>query len=426
MDDILSVAATSTTHNFSGPNAEPVTVERASEIVMASARKAIAEDVAFTDALGRVLLESIKADADFPRFDMVAIDGVAVMEQGAMPGARLCIADIQRAGMDRLTLDDPSACLEVMAGAIVPHGASCIIPYADIDIEEGTTRYATVNAMPGKPDAFIHWQGSDRRKGDELIPAGTEVTAAEIAVIASVGKSYIRVARIPRVAVITTGDELVAVSAKPLPYQVRESNSYAISTILKKVGVECDRFHLPDDPQVIASSIAEWTMTYDVLLFSGGVSKGVGDYLPGVLKDVGVQPLFHGVNQRPGRPFWFGIKPDAVRGEMIVFALPGNPVSSFICAYRYCLPWLEVSFGRSSRIAEYARLAEPVSVTGNLTHFVPVKLTVSPDGTILATPQALHGAGDHSALLTADAFVELPKGETEFEAGRSFPILRYR
>ena len=210
---------------------------------------------------------------------------------------------------------------------------------------------------------------------------------------ASVGKSYLRVARIPRVAVITTGDELVAVTAKPLPYQIRESNSYAISIILKKVGVECDRFHLPDDPEVIASSIAEWTMTYDVLLFSGGVSKGVGDYLPGVLKNFGVQPLFHGVSQRPGKPFWFGIKPESAHGDLIVFALPGNPVSSFVCAYRYCLPWLERSFGRAPRAREFARLGSAVTVTGDLTHFVPVRLTVSPEGTTIAEPQTLHGAG---------------------------------
>ncbi len=424
MDDVLTQVATAA-HNFSGPNAELVSVDRATDIVMASARKAAAEDVALTDALGRILMETIKADADFPRFDQVTIDGIAV-QAGAQPGTRLRIADIQRAGMDRLDVEDDASCVEVMAGAIVPNNVGCIVPYADIDLEEGETRYATPRTLPPNPDTYIHWQGADRRKGDELIPIGTEITAAEIAVAASVGKSYLRVARIPRIAVITTGDELVPVNTKPLPYQIRESNSYAISIIMKKVGVDCDRFHLPDDPEVIASSIAEWTMTYDVLLFSGGVSKGVGDYLPGVLKNFGVQPLFHGVSQRPGKPFWFGIKPGSSHGDLIVFALPGNPVSSFVCAYRYCVPWLEKSFGRQPRATEYAKLSAPISVMGDLTHFVPVRLSCMPDGTMMAAPQSLHGAGDQSALLAADAFVELPQGETDFKAGQSYPIIRYR
>ena len=167
-------------------------------------------------------------------------------------------------------------------------------------------------------------------------------------------------------------------------------------------------------------------MTYDILLFSGGSSKGVGDYLPTVLEEVGIVPYFHGVSQRPGRPFWFGEKGDGARGPLTVFALPGNPVSSFVCAYKYCLPWLEKSFGRKPRPPAYARLSADLSVEPGLTHFVPVKLTEQVDGTLLGEPQHVHGSGDHAALLGADAFMELPADRPGFKAGEAYPVIRYR
>jgi molybdopterin molybdotransferase len=426
-DTAIKSDGLATKHDFSGPNTQLVSVERALEIVLASARIAESEDVSLTDAVGRILKAPVKADDDMPRYDQVAIDGVALQSASLGVGKRFEIVAIQRAGVARLTLGSAGECIEVMAGSVLPEGSDCVMPYEALEIHEGPSgRHAEILTVPARLEQYIHWRGTDRRKGDLLIEPGTEITAAEIAVAASTGKSYLRVAALPRIAVITTGDELVSVDVRPLPFQMRESNSYALSVILKGAGVDCDRFHLPDDPDVIASSIAEWTMTYDVLLFSGGSSKGVGDYLPTVLKNFGVQPLFHGVSQRPGKPFWFGTKAGGAHGELTVFSLPGNPISSFVCAHLYCLPWLQKSFGRKPAQKEYARLARTIRFELDLTHFLPVKLTEQLNGTLDADPIEVHGAGDHAGLLSSDAFMEFPAGIEEFVEGEVLSIIRYR
>ena len=413
---------------FGHPDVDPVSVERASEIVLSTVRKAGTEDVPLTEALGRILAETLKADDDLPRYTQCTIDGIAINLAGLDLSVALKITGVQRAGVAAVTLASPGDCIEVMAGAVLPAGADCVVPYAFFTLcEEDGARVAQGLTIPEPLGRYIHQRGDDRQKGDILAGPGREISAAEIAIAASVGKSELRVAKLPRVAVITTGDELVSVTTRPLAWQMRESNSYAIAIILKKAAVDCDRFHLPDDPDVIEASIAEWSMTYDVLLFSGGASKGIGDYVPAVLERIGVEPLFHGVTQRPGKPFWFGVKPNGGHGgDLIVFALPGNPVSSFVCALRYCLPWFEASFGREPRQPEYARLAKPVGFTTLLTHFIPVQLTEQRDGLLIAEPRLTHGSGDPTGLLFADAFMELPAGTSAFDPGETYPVIRYR
>ena len=239
-----------TAARFSGPNAELVSVDRALEIVLGTARKAESEDVALTDALGRILDETLTARDDLPRYDMVTIDGIAVDCGSVKAGGRYPITATQRAGTDRLLLDDSGASIEVMAGCILPGNTDCVIAYEQVTLEEvGGQRFAVVNHKPAESEQYIHRRGSNRAKGDRLIDSGVAITAAEIAVAASIGKSELRVAKLPRIAVITTGDELVPINVRPLPWQMRESNSYAISVILKQVGVDSDRFHLPDDPR---------------------------------------------------------------------------------------------------------------------------------------------------------------------------------
>ena len=415
------------THDFSGPNASLVSVTEALGIVLATALTPEAEDVGITDALGRVLTEAVTASDDLPRFDMVSIDGIAISNCAPLIGSRYLIAATQRAGTDRLILENTGDAIEVMAGCILPGNTECVLAYEQLGLEEQNGQnFAVFTGPMPQPGQYINRRGSDRTKGTKLISAGTEITAAEIAVAASLGRRQLRVAKLPRIAVITTGDELVPLSAKPLPWQMFESNSHAISVILKKVGVDSDRFHLPDDPEVIAASIAEWTITYDILLFSGGSSKGVGDYLPPVLSKAGIIPSFHGVSQRPGKPFWFGQKTDGPHGALTVFALPGNPVSSFVCAYKYCLPWLEKSFGRIPRAQSYALLANTLALDPDFTHFIPVRLVDQPNGTLLAEPLQTHGSGDHAGLLNADAFMELSGEQGNFQAGKTHPILRYR
>jgi molybdopterin molybdotransferase len=189
-------------------------------------------------------------------------------------------------------------------------------------------------------------------------------------------------------------------------------------------GAVTEAFHFNDDQDVLRHGLPKLLSSFDAVVLSGGVSKGKADFLPGVLRELGVEQIFHEVEQRPGKPFWFGQKP----GGAVVFALPGNPVSTFVNYYRYVQPWLRAC--QSPKMpptpALVAVLASDVSFRPRLTHFLPVRLEMAPDGRLLAHPQRAGGSGDLASLLHCDGFLELPPDQSEFPAGEAWPLLRFR
>jgi molybdopterin molybdotransferase len=219
------------------------------------------------------------------------------------------------------------------------------------------------------------------------------------------------------VALISTGDELVDVDETPLPYQIRRSNTYMLRASLLMMGISATLHHIIDDEAVLADRLASLLETNDVLILSGGVSAGKADFVPAVLTQLGVQKQFHQIAQRPGKPLWFGTTADKT-----VFALPGNPVSTVLCAYRYVLPYLRASLGLAPAPPRYAQLATPVTFKPAVTYFLPVRLTSEPDGRMLAHPLPGSGSADFANLLAADAFMELPADQSSFGAGEAFRV----
>jgi len=180
--------------------------------------------------------------------------------------------------------------------------------------------------------------------------------------------------------------------------------------------------HLPDDPEIIRREVGRCLSEFDAILLSGGVSMGKFDYIPQVLEELGVQKHFHKVRQRPGKPFWFG-----TFGEKgVVFALPGNPVSAFMCLHRYFLPWLEASLGLPPAPPRFAVLEKNLRFEPQLTYFVQVKLKHGEDARLWAEPTEGHGSGDFSNLLDTDAFLELPLERSEFSAGEVFRVIPFK
>jgi molybdopterin molybdotransferase len=194
-----------------------------------------------------------------------------------------------------------------------------------------------------------------------------------------------------------------------------------MAAVLGTWGLPADLLHLPDDPAAIEATLGDCLTKYDVLLMSGGVSMGKFDHIPSALERLGVRQLFHKVSQRPGKPFWFGRSAGTV-----VFAFPGNPVSSFMCLHRYFQPWFRASMGLQAIENQYAALAEDYVFKPDLTYFLQVKLAAGPDGRLLATPVTGQGSGDLANLVDTDAFIELPLEKQVFQAGEVFPIWRYR
>ena len=177
-----------------------------------------------------------------------------------------------------------------------------------------------------------------------------------------------------------------------------------------------------DDKKEVQDRLNQFVNDYDVIILSGGVSKGKFDFLPAALEYVGVQKLFHKIKQRPGKPFWFGKHPEGC----VVFALPGNPVSSFMCMQRYFLPWLDHSLGNETRQIPYAVLSHPIDFKPDLVYFAQVKTNYGKDGKISATPVEGHGSGDLANLVEADGFLELPRGKNEFKTGEAYPLHAFR
>ena len=378
------------------------------------------EDCPLAAAHDRVLRAEIRADRDLPPFDRVTLDGYALRAAALAKGGRIFrVESVQAAGMRAFKLgaaDD--AGIEIMTGAVLPEGADCIVPY------EETSRDGTTVSIKGGVDSLvrghaIHARGSDHRAGDVIVRAGVRLTGREIAVAAACGHASLSVSQAPKIAVISTGDELVEIGAAVAPHQIRRSNDYALRATLAGAGYpNVSRFHLRDVRHEIEHLLWHIIAEFDVVVISGGISKGKFDYLPSELDRQNVRRIFQGVAQRPGKPFWFGI----TARKTPVFALPGNPVSAFTCLHRYVLPALAHASGLTPIPPRVVALAAPVTFKPKLAYFLPVKLSSGPRAELVATPDPSNTSGDFSGLIESDGFVELLAEPTEFPAGTLVPF----
>ena len=378
------------------------------------------EDCALPEAHGRVLRSDLRADRDLPPFDRVTMDGFALRSSALAQGVgRFRVIATQAAGMRPFSLGaEGDTCIEVMTGAVLPEGADCVVPY------EETTRegdwMSTVSAKGRRPrSCHVHRRGSDHRARDVIVRSGVRLSGREIAVAASCGHPALTVSHSPKVAVISTGDELVEVDALVAAHQIRRSNDHAMRAALIRAGYpRADRFHMRDVRHEIEHMLWHILAEYDIVLITGGISKGKFDFLPSELSRQGVRKIFQGVAQRPGKPFWFGLS-----GRMTpVFALPGNPVSAYTCLHRYVLPALDHASGLTPRALLCAALARPVTIAPKLACLMPVGLSSGPRGELVATPAPVNSSGDFAGLVGTDGFVELPAGQEEFPAGYVAPF----
>lgn len=369
-------------------------------------------------AIGSVLAEPIQADRDFPPFDRVTMDGIAIAYEEYNKGKRAFLIErTLAAGEPSITLHNRSNAIEVMTGAMLPVGSDTVVRYEDLIIND--KQIATFRDVEINKGQSIHRQGQDARKNDTLLQPGLKLSAAEIALLASVGKSEVKVYGVPKAAVIGSGDELVGVNESPLPHQIRRSNTYALQAAMHNMGWKANQYHLADNKAELKTSLEKLLADHDVLILSGGVSKGKFDFIPSVLDELGVKKIFHEVSQRPGKPFWFGVK-----GSKQIFALPGNPVSTFMCFYRYIRPWFYRSLGLETTTG-YAVLAKDFSFARKLTYFLQVEVK-NEAGRLLAYPDQGGGSGDFANLKKVDGFLELPAERADFKAGEVFPFIPFR
>lgn len=368
--------------------------------------------VPLSKAQGRILRGPLRADRVQPPFHRVAMDGIALSHAAWESGLRrFAIEGRQLAGEKPRRLKAPAGCLEAMTGAVLPEGTDCVVPVEQIEVADG---HAVLREpeRPLRPMQNVHRAGSDCAEGEIIAPEGVELTAPRIGVAAAFGVTSVPVAYSPSVAIVATGDELVDPSRIPAPHQIRRSNPYAIEAALRKRHIDrVALLHVRDEPGRIRRSVEGVMGKCDALITVGGVSMGKTDHVPSVLADLGIEPVFHKVRQKPGKPFWFGVGKRTGLPGLPVFALPGNPASVLVCLHRYVLPALRLAMGGAPEPPSWAVLEEESPAAGAftpLTLFRPATTRRLESGLLSAALVPNQGSGDFSAWGRCDGFVEIP------------------
>jgi molybdopterin molybdotransferase len=363
---------------------------------------------------GRVLRESITADRPLPPFNRSMMDGYALRAADIPCGDTFTIVAQAPAGAPPVQLgNDIDSCAEIMTGAVVPSDADCVVPY---EVTEKLTdgRIRLLNPADHTAGNCIHFLGSDHSAGKVLLPPNVHLGSREIAIAATCGHAELQVTKIPSIAIVSTGDELVDVTATPAAHQIRRSNDRSIETALANAQLHAnERTHLPDDAAISKEQLAQLIKTNTFVIISGGISMGKKDYIPGTLDELGLLNHFHGVSQKPGKPFGFWSNEHCA-----IFTLPGNPLSTLVALHHYVIPAIHKAMGATDGPApRTVQLAAPVTARDDITIFLPIKLGAN--NTAHSAPA--QNSGDLVRILQSDGTIELPPtADKTYAAGESF------
>ena len=420
------------------PSPDLLSLDEAAALVAAyTARRArfrpSVERVSLAQALGRVLAQPLHADCDQPPFARSTRDGFACRAAEASRRRPLTVAGSTRAGQAPPGPLRPGTAWEIMTGAPVPVGADSVMMVEHVEAG-GIPSNPTVRLLPPRTIEMgenIVARGAQARKGDELLPAGTAIGAAQVALAAACGCVELPVFVRPRVAILATGDELVPIKSSPAPGQIRNSNAPMLAAMVTAAGGV--PWILPaarDTAKALDAALAKAAWA-DLLLITGGVSAGKFDLVEPALARAGARFHFTGVRIQPGKPTVFGGRPrfggyanQKSRSMQWFFGLPGNPVSSAVTFSLFAAPVLGALAGRlvfGPRFA-LARLAADVKVKPGLTRFLPAACDFTgPEPQVAPVPW--QGSGDQAAMARANCFLVVPEEAHRLRAGALVRIL---
>jgi len=376
------------------------------------------EIIPLTDSLGRTLANEIRADRLYPPFDRSIRDGFAVRAADVAPGTKLrCIGELRAGDTPKISVT-PGTCIQIMTGAAVPQGADAVV-MIEHTRAEGETILFDQTIPPGQ---HIVKCGAEAANGHPFVNRGTRIGFAEIAAAAQVGAVELEVYVKPRVAILSTGDEVVPAETKPGEFQIRNSNAYSLAAQVTLHGGEpIVLTNAKDTEQDLHEKITQG-LKQDMLVLSGGVSAGKYDLVEKVLRDLGADFHFDAVAIRPGKPTVFAI----CQGKP-VFGLPGNPISTMVTFELFASLALELLCGAEAKPLAFleAHLAESLQEKTGLAHFLPARLEW-PDSVPTVKPIRWQGSGDLAAVAKSNCFLYLPSDSAEFAVGEPVRVLPRR
>ena len=391
-------------------------VAEALEMILRAAKHLPTEPVKLKDAHGRILAKAITARRDQPPFDASAMDGYAVRTEDAAEGAILKLAGVSAAGHGFAGTVKPGQAIRILTGAPLPKGADAIVIQENASLDNNALR---INKA-AVPLRHIRKRGLDFKVGDVLVPENVKLNGRDIALAASSGAATVSVRRKPRVAIITTGDELVEPGAKPRADQIFSSNTFALEAMLKSWGAETINLGIiKDSLKSTASAIARALKSSDLLVTTGGASVGDHDFVQAALKQTGFKIGFWKIAMRPGKPLMFGTK-----GKFLALGLPGNPVAAMICARLFLYPLLCKMAGTSADIPEATAILETaLPANDERQDYVRATLSHLADGRRTANPAAIQDSSMQRTLRLAQALIIREPLAPPAKKGDIVPIL---
>lgn len=385
-----------------------ISLQEAQQLVLQQAHSFGKEIILLDDAVGRALNEPVTADRNYPPFNRATMDGIAINSADWEDGIRYYIpAETIFAGMIYSKPISKGECYRIMTGAAVPAIADTVIRIEDIEENENRLAVTVSDINIGQNIAPA---GSDIRKGAPVIVSPQLIKAGAVTTLASLGYAAIKVAALPAVAIITTGNEIVPVDATVNEVQIRNSNAQLLKSLLEQWKIRpavCK--HLKDDADVLFNFI-EQQLYNDIIILSGAVSAGDADFVPEVLLKAGAKKIFHKVAIRPGKPIWFG----KFENGPVVFALPGNPFSTFVTFKLFIEPFLSACFGLPAAQPLHLPFKGNRVKKTNLDEFFPVMLSGNPT---VAAAIPFNTSGDITSVMNAAAIAMQPVEETEIKEG---------
>jgi molybdopterin molybdotransferase len=376
------------------------------------------ETVPLARAHKRVLIRPLIAQHTQPPFDASAMDGYAVRAAEIVPGRPVFLAGTSQAGQRFTGMMQSGECVRIFTGAPLPIGADAVIMQEEANADGNQVVFHNT-VRPGRS---VRRKGFDFTAGKELLPAGVPLNPAMLNLAASANYAHLEVTRRPRLAVLATGDELVAPGSEIGPDQIVASNSYGLIPLLSSYAEKVvDLGIVGDDKRALETAIlGAFDYGVEVLITSGGASVGERDFVQEVLRDLGVQLDFWKILMRPGKPLMFG-----TRGKTLVFGLPGNPISAFVTAVVLVRPALRLMTGHTDPFWPFmgVPLAADLPPNGERRHFLRGRLSRNEVGFLEVTPVAETDSNHSSSLAEADALIVQPENDPGTPAGEIVEII---